>query len=94
MPTLYGVVFLFLIVDIFAMGYYRDNPPFHTVGLTLILFGLVAMIHTNSNLQELDLSVERCEPGPAPEGQACYNLEVQLDKPFALKSPATVPELV
>ncbi|RZA22498.1 MAG: DUF58 domain-containing protein [Proteobacteria bacterium] len=62
LPTFYGIGFLFLIVDIFALGYYRDNAPYHTVGLTLIVFGLVAMIHTNANIQSLEVTLLDCEP--------------------------------
>ncbi len=62
LPTLYGIGYLFLIVNIFAMGYYRDNAPYHTVGLTLIVFGVVAMIHTNANIQNIRVRVDYCEP--------------------------------
>ncbi|MES2744424.1 MAG: DUF58 domain-containing protein [Bdellovibrionota bacterium] len=67
LPTLYGIGFLFLIVDIFALGYYRDNAPYHTVGLTLIVFGLVAMIHTNANIQNIAIELLDCEPMAAGE---------------------------
>ncbi|RZA10196.1 MAG: hypothetical protein EOP10_35180, partial [Proteobacteria bacterium] len=105
MPTLYGVAYLFMIVFIFAVGYYRANGPFHTVGLTLIIFGLVAMIQTNSNLQEVDIKVDRCDLGSAGSttelflslrntaSTPSYNLLVQVDKPFATKDPLLVTEL-
>ncbi len=104
-PTIYGVAFLFLIVDVFALGYFRDNAPFHAVGLTLITFGLVAMIHTNSNLVRLDVHVDRCDYTPAggtselhltlinPSEQPCYNLMLAADKGFGAGSPATLPEV-
>jgi len=105
MPTGYGVAFLFLIVDIFALGYARATAPFHTVGLTLIIFGLMAMIQTNSNLQNIIIDVDRCDLGEAgakTEIQLSlrntalipsYNIQVQVDKPFALNQTLNVPEL-
>lgn len=105
MPTAYGIGFIFLIVDIFALGYYRNNAPFHTVGLTLIVFGLVSMIQTNSNLQNIQLSVDRCDIGSAggsseiqislrnPTRIPSHNLHIQVDRPFALKTPLTVEEI-
>jgi uncharacterized protein (DUF58 family) len=104
-PTVYGFGFLFLVVDIFALGYYRDNGPYHIVGMTLIIFGLVSMIHTNSNLQNIDISVDRCDLGQAGSKSEIqislrntnvvpsHNIEVQVDKPFALKTALHVPEL-
>lgn len=104
-PSFYGLGFLFLIVDIFALSYYRSNAPFHTVGLTLIVFGLVAMIQTNSNLQNIALTVDRCELGEAGSKSEVkiqlrnttpipsYNLHVQVDKPFALKTPLIALEI-
>ncbi len=50
-PTFYGLAYALLIMNIFALGYFRSNAPFHTVGLTLIILGLVAMVHSNSNIQ-------------------------------------------
>lgn len=106
MPTFYGLGFLFLIVDIFALSYYRSNAPFHTVGLTLIVFGMVAMIQTNSNLQNIALSVDRCELGEAGSKSnvlislrnltliPSHNLNIQADKPFALKTPLSIDEVL
>lgn len=94
LPTIYGIAFLFLIVDIFALGYYRDNAPYHTVGLTLIVFGLVAMIHTNANIQNISIIVESCEPSAAGDpsemhlilktegGAPAHNLRLELEKTF------------
>lgn len=92
LPTLFGVGFVFLIVNIFALGYYRDNAPYHTVGLTLIVFGLVAMIHTNTNIQNVNAIVERWEASPAGEkaaihvrlqtegGASSHNIFIELEK--------------
>ncbi len=94
LPTLYGIGYLFLIVNIFALGYYRDNAPYHTVGLTLIVFGVVAMIHTNANIQNIKVKVDHCEPSEAGDigevhllvqclGSApSHNLIIELDKNF------------
>ena len=100
LPTLYGIGFLFLIVNIFALGYYRDNAPYHTVGLTLIVFGLVAMIHTNTNIQNVIARVEKCVPRAAgdsieihfvlrSEGRGpSHNLIIELDRTFVSERAA------
>lgn len=92
LPTLYGIGFLILIVDIFALGYYRDNAPYHTVGLTLIIFGVVAMIHTNTNIQNSKVVLEPSEPVEAGDHLTLFfrlssenkvplhNLTVELEK--------------
>ncbi|MBC7661272.1 MAG: DUF58 domain-containing protein [Chitinophagaceae bacterium] len=104
-PTIYGVAFLCMIVNIFALGYFRSNGPYHTVGLTLIVFGLVAMIQTNSNLENIDITVDRSELGEAGSSSSIqlslrsrspvpsYNLLVQTDKLFALEQPLELNEL-
>lgn len=104
-PTIYGVAYLFLIVNIFAMSYYRENGPFHTVGLTLIVLGLVAMIQTNANIQPIEVELFAAEPGPArgevpltlvlrnKQETPLYNLRLQLEKPFALFEEKIIEEL-
>jgi uncharacterized protein (DUF58 family) len=104
-PTIYGVAYLFLIVNIFAMSYYRDSAPFHTVGLTLIVLGLVAMIQTNANIQPVDIELFGSEPGPAQgtipltlvlrnrQDVPLYNLTLQLEKPFSSKDEFLIEEL-
>jgi uncharacterized protein (DUF58 family) len=106
LPTIYGIGFLFLIVDIFALGYYRDNAPYHTVGLTLIVFGLVAMIHTNTNIQNVRVLVDKCEPMASGDGSQLrfsvrclgsapsHNLWVELGKGSAFAfERASLPEV-
>ncbi len=106
LPTGYGLAFLFLIVDVFTLGYSRSSAPFHTVGLTLIVFGLVSMIQTNSNLQNIVIAVDRCDLGEAGSKTEIqislrnttlipsYNLSVQVDRQFALKTQLDIDELV
>lgn len=104
-PTIYGVAYLFLIVNIFAMSYYRESGPFHTVGLTLIVLGLVAMIQTNANIQPVEIEFFSAEPGPAhgelpltivlrnKQNVPLYNLTLQLESPFALTEEKLIEEL-
>jgi uncharacterized protein (DUF58 family) len=105
-PTLYGLAFFLLILDVFALGYYRYNAPFHTVGLTLIIFGLVAMIQTNNNLQGVSCDVTASEPGEeggiarlsvvfknsATAGR--YNLFIEPERRFQSIEAPSLDELV
>jgi uncharacterized protein (DUF58 family) len=63
LPTVYGFAFFTLIVDVFALGFFRNSGPYHTVGLTLIVLGMVAMIQTNSNMDSVTADVIQSEPG-------------------------------
>ncbi len=63
LPTVYGFGFFTLIVDVFALGYFRNPGPYHTVGLTLIVLGMVAMIQTNSNMDKVNADIIQSEPG-------------------------------
>ncbi len=62
-PTLYGLAYFFLILNIFALGYYRSSSPFHTVGLTMSILGLVAMIQSNDSMKNLSLDLLGIEAG-------------------------------
>lgn len=63
LPTVYGLAFFAIIVDIFALGFFRNAGPYHTVGLTLIVLGMVAMIQTNSNIDSVTVDSIQVEPG-------------------------------
>ena len=104
-PTLYGLAYFLLVVDVFAMGFFRNAGPYHTVGLTLIVLGLVAMIQTNSNIDSVHAElIEDClgEEGESAtltvilsnrRPEACYNLSLIPHKNFRLLEPAWIPEL-
>ena len=70
MPTWYGVAYFILVVQTFSMSFFRPQPPYHAVGLSLIVFGLLAMIQSNANLRKLGLKVE--SPQPSVEGARSY----------------------
>jgi uncharacterized protein (DUF58 family) len=105
LPTVYGFAFFTLIVDVFALGFFRNSGPYHTVGLTLIVLGMVAMIQTNSNMESVVGEVIQSEPGE--EGRtarvlvvlrngmpmARYNISVQTLKKFKLVNAPFVQEL-
>lgn len=105
LPTVYGFGFFTLIVDVFALSFFRNAGPYHTVGLTLIVLGMVAMIQTNSNMDSVTADVIQSEPGE--EGQIArvtvilrngtqpsrYNLSVQPFKKFQLVNHPFVEEL-
>jgi len=105
LPTIYGFGFFTLIVDVFALGFFRNSGPYHTVGLTLIVLGMVAMIQTNSNMDSVTGEVIQSEPGE--EGgiarvlvvlrnglqPARYNISLQTLKKFHLLEPPFVQEL-
>ena len=105
LPTVYGFGFFTLIVDVFALGFFRNSGPYHTVGLTLIVLGMVAMIQTNSNMDSVSGEVVRSEPGE--EGGTAhilvvlrngtqpprYNLSLQTLKKFRLMEPPFLHEL-
>lgn len=61
-PTWYGVAYFVLIVQIFSMSFFRPQAPYHAVGLSLIIFGLLAMVQSNENLRNLELRVDSPEP--------------------------------
>jgi uncharacterized protein (DUF58 family) len=105
LPTVYGFAFFTLIVDVFALGFFRNSGPYHTVGLTLIVLGMVAMIQTNSNMDSVTAEVIQSEPGeeggiarvtvvvrnaqPPPR----YNISLQTLKKFKLLSEPLIQEL-
>ncbi|MDQ3234595.1 MAG: DUF58 domain-containing protein [Pseudobdellovibrionaceae bacterium] len=105
LPTVYGFGFFTLIVDVFALGFFRNAGPYHTVGLTLIVLGMVAMIQTNTNMDSVSAEVIQSEPGE--EGRtarvlvvlrnglmpARYNLSLQTLKKFRLVDQPFVQEL-
>jgi uncharacterized protein (DUF58 family) len=105
LPTVYGFAFFTLIVDVFALGFFRNSGPYHTVGLTLIVLGMVAMIQTNSNMDSVTAEVIQSEPGE--EGGTArvlvvlrngnppsrYNITLQLVKKFKLLNAPFVQEL-
>jgi len=61
-PNAYGVAFLILVFAIFAAGIYRRGH-FAGISITLMVLGLVAMIQTNSTLDNVSGEVIDCEPG-------------------------------
>ncbi|MFW7380804.1 MAG: DUF58 domain-containing protein [Oligoflexus sp.] len=99
-PSYSGVFYLLFIVMVFALGYIRDSIPFHTVGLTMIVFGLVAMIQSNQNMTELDATIVDVEFGEEEQQSPIhvkihirnlrddqrYNLFLQLDRGFVQSS--------
>ncbi len=105
LPTVYGFAFFTLIVDVFALGFFRNSGPYHTVGLTLIVLGMVAMIQTNSNMDSVTADVIQSEPGE--EGRTAkvlvvlrngqqpsrYNISLQTLKKFKLVNTPFVQEL-
>lgn len=105
LPTVYGFAFFTLIVDVFALGFFRNSGPYHTVGLTLIVLGMVAMIQTNSNMDSVTAEVIQSEPGE--EGGAAkvlvvlrngqlparYNISLQTLKKFKLLNMPFIQEL-
>jgi uncharacterized protein (DUF58 family) len=105
LPTVYGFAFFTLIVDVFALGFFRNSGPYHTVGLTLIVLGMVAMIQTNSNMDNVTAEVIQSEPGEET-GTACvtvvvrnaqlparFNISLQTLKKFKLLNTAFIQEL-
>src|SRR6478609_3844026 len=105
LPTIYGFAFFTLIVDVFALGFFRNSGPYHTVGLTLIVLGMVALIQTNSNMDSVTAEIAHSEPaeedgisrvhvvlrnGLQP---ARYNLTLQMLKKFPLVRAPFIPEL-
>jgi uncharacterized protein (DUF58 family) len=62
-------------MNIFSLGYFRSSGPFHTVGLTLIILGLVAMVHTNSNIL---LAQAQPVANPLAEAGAPFSLPINL----------------
>jgi uncharacterized protein (DUF58 family) len=105
LPTVYGFAFFTLIVDVFALGFFRNSGPYHTVGLTLIVLGMVAMIQTNSNMDSVTADVTQSEPGEEGgtarvlvvlrNGQlpARYNISLATLKKFKLLHTPSVQEL-
>jgi uncharacterized protein (DUF58 family) len=105
LPTIYGFAFFTLIVDVFALGFFRNSGPYHTVGLTLIVLGMVAMIQTNSNMDSVTAEVSHSEPGEEHGitrvhvvlrnglQPARYNLVLQTLKKFALLRSPFIQEL-
>jgi uncharacterized protein (DUF58 family) len=105
LPTVYGFAFFTLIVDVFALGFFRNSGPYHTVGLTLIVLGMVAMIQTNSNMDSVTADVIQSEPGEEGgtarvlvvlrNGQlpARYNISLATLKKFKLLNMPSVQEL-
>ncbi len=99
-PTLYGIAYFFLILNIFALGYYRHSSPFHTVGLTLSILGLVAMIQSNNSMRGITCKVQSIDFGE--EGGSCplvvslfsatreghFNLQLDLEKIWSKDEPA------
>jgi uncharacterized protein (DUF58 family) len=105
LPTVYGFAFFTLIVDVFALGFFRNSGPYHTVGLTLIILGMVAMIQTNSNMDSVTAEIIQSEPGEEGgtarvlvvlrNGQlpARYNISLVTLKQFKLINTPSVQEL-
>lgn len=105
LPTVYGFAFFTLIVDVFALGFFRNSGPYHTVGLTLIVLGMVAMIQTNSNMDSVTADIIQSEPGEEGgtarvlvvlrNGQlpARYNISLVTLKKFKLINAPFVQEL-
>ncbi len=105
LPTIYGFAFFTLIVDVFALGFFRNSGPYHTVGLTLIVLGMVAMIQTNSNMDSVTAEVLQSEAGEEggtarlslllrnTQKQPRYNLSLVPPKQFHMLQPAIVNEL-
>lgn len=104
-PTLYGLAYFFMILNVFALGFYRNSSPFHTVGLTLSILGLVAMIQSNEGMRGLSataLGLEASAAGASTTlrlrlsssaAEPHYNLWVEADKSFSLAHPARLPLL-
>lgn len=104
-PTLYGLAYFFLILNVFALGYYRNSSPFHTVALTMSILGLVAMIQSNDGIKGLKATALSCEPTAVgqltalrlsleSEGpEAHYNLWIETEKTWHAKAPLRLPFL-
>ncbi len=105
-PTIYGFAYFLLVMNVFSLGYFRSNPPFHTVGLTLIILGFVAMVHTNSNVL---LTQATTQSNPLAEADQTfhlpiylsnraqdsrYNLLLSLDPSLAQSSKGSVTEVI
>ena len=76
-PTVYGGLYLLLVVAAFVQGYYRHNGACHGVGLMLTVFGIVAMIQTNYTVAGMTMIVR--DAPPAEEGRP-LTLHVQVAK--------------
>ncbi len=104
-PTVYGLAYFLLIMNVFSLGYFRSNAPFHTVGLTLIILGLVAMVHTNSNVllvRASSLSHPLAEAGQTFRlpvtvqnlgRDSRYNIFLTLPAPFHLQATSSITEV-